>query len=573
MTVLNSDKRRTYGKRYLCRILVFLGVISLAFLIITPYGIDIEFHVLRIGELGKELMRGGQFPVYIFKDVYNHYGYPIPIFYGELFLFPFSCLSFLGVSPLNIYKFVVVTVLWASFWTAHVCLKKAVKDEAKVMTGAFIYAINPFFLTELFVRASLGSAMVFVFLPFVLLGFWMIERDEDLLMGILYLGAGMACVTMSHVVSTVMAVIGLVVVALFRIRHFRSPVKAVASFGISALTCFLLTAWYLLPMMEQLSRNQLMSEMPTSLEVGGMNLITLLLPMHLSVALSSLLHVNLIESVVGGCALPLIILLIYLMVTRRYSDCDVNEKTMMVIYFLLTLTLIIPWIWMPLGRILGFMQFSWRIYLIISMLGVFLMNYMMIRRDNDGFMYLICRIAAISAVYVLVFFMGYFMLRDIAPGFVGSVIGHGFSGITYSSETQDILYLPASLDRDHVLNDVREVRPVSGDVSYTYDNDEANGVVFIEVYDAVEDSVLECPFISYAGYTAVNTDTGEELETFTGDSGLVNLYIPIETTGRIAVSYAGTGMQRISLAISTLSAIILMTTGVWHRRRQRVDCG
>ena len=75
-----------------------LALAGLVFLVSLPclggfavYGTDLHYHMDRVANIAAGL-RGGQFPVFIYPDFMNGYGYASPVFYGEALLYlPAGC--------------------------------------------------------------------------------------------------------------------------------------------------------------------------------------------------------------------------------------------------------------------------------------------------------------------------------------------------------------------------------------------------------------------------------------------------------------------------------------------------
>ena len=539
-----------------------------------------EFHILRIGELGREMARHSAFPIYIFRDVYSHYGYPIPIFYGCIFLYPAAFLHMIGLSALSAYKITVIFVLMFAFLSAYGCLKIYTQDYQLAFLGAFLYTISPFFLNELFVRASLGAALVYVFIPIVLLGYIQIVTDRKRLLGIFALGGGMAGVISSHVISTVLIVIALFIMFLTGLRHINNIWRAIKLIFLSVIVCLMLTAWYLLPMAEQFAVGTYKAPTANTLWITTENPISMLIPMHLFMVIKPLFHLSIPVSEIGGAVVPMIIITLYLVITGKIRDINRTERTLLILYYVLTICLFIPFIWNWLDRVLSFMQFSWRIFLIISVIGVIFL-ILMLRDDGNGYLTRIELVVSIfSAVYILIFFFGYFGIRTFVPGLAERVIGHNIPEYTYVSETTDNLYIPVEMDEKTLSDRPREVYTdeVGQTVSYTYTVNEDAGSVIIDIESNAAESevVFTCPFIMYKGYTARSAKNSIADDTDTYDvsgsaDGFVNVTVPAGTTGRIEVAYTGTILQRISFVISVASLVLFVVFAMIYFGRLRIS--
>ena len=64
-----------------------------------PYGDDQSIHMLRVESLLKAFKSGQGYPVYIYQNMLENYGYGIGIFYPDLFLLPVVFFRMLGMPP------------------------------------------------------------------------------------------------------------------------------------------------------------------------------------------------------------------------------------------------------------------------------------------------------------------------------------------------------------------------------------------------------------------------------------------------------------------------------------------
>ena len=65
----------------------------------TIYGVDVHdtfFHTQRIISI-QNALKSGQFPVRIYAEIYNGYGYGAPLFYPDLFLYIPAVLCMMGI--------------------------------------------------------------------------------------------------------------------------------------------------------------------------------------------------------------------------------------------------------------------------------------------------------------------------------------------------------------------------------------------------------------------------------------------------------------------------------------------
>lgn len=80
-----------------------------------------------------------------------------------------------------------------------------------------------------------------------------------------------------------------------------------------------------------------------------------------------------------------------------------------------------------------------------------------------------------------------------------------------------------------------------------------------------EGEKLEMPLLYYVGYSAVDLGTGASLEVSESNNGLVNVRTAA-SSGAIAVEYTGTSIQYVTLAISTITLVVLTVISFLRRK-------
>lgn len=540
----------------------YLGII-IAFWLATPVGDDMMFHLLRVGELGREMKRDNAIPVYMYRDVYYNYGYPIPIFYCSLFLYPFAFLVRLGMREILAYKIMITAVFIATFVVSYCCLLRWKRDNELAFAGAIVFGLQPYFLIDLFVRSAIGEAFVFVFIPIVLLGFLLVFYGVNNLEAILCLAVGMMGVICSHVISTFLVLS--VLLCMFAFMCFKGQINGRVIFRIlsAAFICLMLSLWYVAPLLEQLVTMEFRAEKVNDLASGTVGIVSLIIPMHMNLVLSSILHIDLQPSQIGGATFIMIAFVVYNAIIGKLRKLPSKVKCLMVLYCFGIAILMMPFVWNLLGGIIGFIQFPWRIYIIISVIGTSIMILSLDTVREQSYYRGIMSICAVSASFVLITIFMYFMLRGTLYTITGGKIGEPSSGIEYSKETSDDLYLSKKVTYN--LSDRKRIVSIQdeGELECEYDIDSEKGQVELLISGNQNDSDIwvEFPFLMYKGYRASNESNMAVYEIRMSQNGLVEVKIPAKAVGRIVVSYYGTIVQRISFYISTISVLLLLT--VW----------
>jgi len=71
----------------------------------------------------------------------------------------------------------------------------------------------------------------------------------------------------------------------------------------------------------------------------------------------------------------------------------------------------------------------------------------------------------------------------------------------------------------------------------------------------MEDGNVAVDLLYYKGYKAIDTDSGEELEVFSGRNGLVTVNVPVGYDGVIEIAFVSPWYWRLAEVISLVSAI------------------
>lgn len=534
--------------------IAFLILLCVLYWICEPIGVDMPFHMLRIGELGKEIARDGAFPVYMFKDVYYGYGYPIPIFYCATFLYPFAILVSLGLSEIIAYKIMVVTVLWTTFLCAYFCSCVWYKDKDFSFVVAFLYAAQPYFLMDLFVKASIGEAFAFLFIPIIILGYCFIIYSEQKVKGIIILACGMAGLVCSHVISTVLVTIALAVWFIVDFVKSNQKIKLAVGIILSAILCACLSTGYILPMLEQLLNDKYYAQTSAKLSSIPQSVLGIFIPMHAAKALSMVMGADIPMSEVGGAIIPIVLVIIYLISKGKIKELKRTEKVLITLFCLLVVSMTVRFVWIPLESIFGFMQFTWRIYLIAAVIGTALLVLLAQREYNSKFTRVQMLITIISGIYVLAVCFGYFGAKKL------SYVTENKNTIEYSSETGDILYISQRIDPYSIKDMKRTVTVDSDNIEFTYKVNKDAGEVSVNIDQNTSEKEVhfEVPFLFYKGYDAYFADSNKKLETKKSDDALVEITVPEGKTGEIVVRYVGTKVQKVSLCFSIVTMLMVV---------------
>lgn len=218
---------------------------------------DISFHLARIEGISLEL-KNGVFPVKMQSFWGNGYGYPVGVFYPDLFLYFPAVLRLLGFSVQAAYKIYVFAVNLGTAVISFYSFKKIFKSEKVGMVGAWVYTLALYRLIDVYTRASVGEYTAIAFFPMILCGFYILltytgEQRKEYAKGIFYVSIGLCGVIFSHVLSIEMMIMFVVAALLVCVKRAISK-RNLVSLVMALVTTICLSLWFVVPFLDYYSQ-------------------------------------------------------------------------------------------------------------------------------------------------------------------------------------------------------------------------------------------------------------------------------------------------------------------------------
>lgn len=208
-------------------------------------GHDVMFHLLRIESIAKGLSQG-ILPVRLYQAQAYGLGYPCGVCYPDTFLYAPALLRCLGLSLKGAYVAFIVMVNAATAFLALYSFRRLFGSYEAGMACTALWALAPYRLCCLFIRASVGEYLALVFAPLLALGIWATLGTDRWKNGWVWLGLACAGIAQSHLLSIVLfALIGLPVVVVLLVRGTASH----KLFGLAkaAVLATALSLWFVVP--------------------------------------------------------------------------------------------------------------------------------------------------------------------------------------------------------------------------------------------------------------------------------------------------------------------------------------
>lgn len=247
-------------KRRHIHLLFAAASLVLALLFCSPYLIrdllpvehDTFFHLSRIEGLARALSEGQLLPaLYPYKN--NGFGYASPLFYCDLLLLPAALLLNAGI-PLSVCcKITILTETALAAYAVMCCIYRISRSRFQALLAAGAYTFANYHITDVYVRGALGEVQAMIFLPVLLEGIYLLLYEQKETEWPLC-AAALCGLALTHNLTFLLAVILSLLFFLLRLGAF--PRRILAAVMKTVLAAFLMSAFFTLPMLEQMFSNR-----------------------------------------------------------------------------------------------------------------------------------------------------------------------------------------------------------------------------------------------------------------------------------------------------------------------------
>lgn len=580
------------GENFFCKkknliLNIFVAFIIVLILFFLPKGDDISFHLQRLNAITEDFSHKGfrAFPTRIYHSTNEYYGYASPLFYGDLFMWPFAVIASLFHIPIIwAYKLMlIVTFIFTILLTKYAFSRIFVKRTAEYATFFYIVSVTIYSNAT---NSCVGRDFAGAFIPLAFCTVLSILFDKGgETKNIILLALSVAGVTFSNLLDLVIVVFSLFFLCVFMVRKI--TFKKLLNILISIAIYFCITAWFILPMIEQMkSQEFFVTSKAINQEVNDLSKFTIpllgwFLPSPYVQKIYSVLGIS--TSGYGSAffygAIFFVIILIEVVycifkyknneVTTDGEDIGFEKKdrglllwcVTLLCIFLLFNTKLFPH--SLLKSILGVMQFPWRVRIVLTFLGALLTVYLLKKSKSTKYVF---SLFIINMALISIFFVGSYAYKIYVYGFRG-YFQYEFDSMSVGSGE----YLPVEmLDVDN-REKWKEFIKTRGDVVIC--SDESVVIKYTRNYDELiveydyntSDATFELPLIYYYGYTAVDAN-GESVPIRKNSFGLIEIK-GLGEKGVVKIEYKGTTVQKITYIISVIGTSAVMLYCVFRKRK------
>lgn len=549
-----TDIKQKYGSQ----ILYFIccaGFLSLPLYIKgMNYGHDLMFHLLRTDGLAKELALG-TFPVRMQSLWMGGHGYPVSIFYGDIFLYFPALLRIMGFSVTGAYKIFVFFVNLATVTVSYISFAVFFKDTRIRYLLPVLYSSAAYRLTDVYVRAAVGEYCSMIFLPVIAASVYRIctesERGKEYYKKYpLYLALGMTGVIQSHILSAEMCIFFLLLIYIAEYRRtFRKEV--VYAVLLAVTETLLLNMWFIIPFMNYCFAGSA----AITANIGKLHAIQSkgayigqYFSFFQNIYGQALPNINERLSLTPGLVLMSAFLPACWLTVSGKASGRLKLYTALSAFLLLFSSNVFPWNFMAaytrIGNILAAVQFPWR-YLSISIVMMTLMTGELLIEYFQGSLR-ICRellspklLCGISCIMMCLFTSKYYNNARIID----------YYG-TCELSTDRVMggeYLRPGTNINTRINRIITVGSVKAE------NTVQSGTSTDVSVKADQGGKLIFPVYNYPGYS-IKDETGKEFDISDGINNVIVVDIPKNYEGSLKLRFIEPKSWRIAELISVVSA-------------------
>lgn len=505
---------------------------------LSGYFPDLMYHMLRI-EGVKEALMEGIYPIGIYTNFFNGYGYGSPLFYPDIFLIFPALLRMLAVEPLVTWKIFAALIAIAGALTTYFSIKHICKDSDCSIAATFLIMLSQFWLADLIHRVGISEYLAFVFIPVLIAGiydFFVFDGNKTYLMGIGFVG-----LLLSHTIMTFIALILTIFVFMVMLFVKRDEVYLLNRYKMrkllmTAICTLLVCAYYIFPMLEQMNSGKFQYMSPWA--AIGRN----------TQPFSSFFRTTGYFSVIAyvGVGIPILALLIICLCMKKPKNKGAYAFFASGIVLFLISTEIFPWRLLE-NTIFNMLQFTYRLWpfaIIFVVIGIVLTLEYNLRKSvviKRSLIVLICVSSIIAGVHQNSNPMVEFPTEE--SKYISERFLEEYNNYVGAGE-----WLPRGVSED--VKNLTATREIISD---------GNSIIY--------------PLIYYKGYKAWTiSENGDKVEipVEKSEQGLVKISNEyVEEENKIYVEYTGTATQKISKIVSIATIGIIIVYKLKEHKRKK----
>lgn len=531
-----------------CKYNYFLFLISILVILIAiaPLlrdacidGHDVEYHLLRIESLKNGILIGKPF-LKINTIFFNNAGYASSLFYPDILLYFPAILRAIGFSISVSYNLFLIFCVILCYINVYYCTKLIVKNSYSAIAASAIYTLCQYHIDDIYLRAAIGEISAFVFIPLLLFGIYDVLYNNFQKPWTMI--AGFVGVMLCHTSTLLICTLFYFIFFSFHLKTFIKNPILIYKLIFAAIIVLSLTAFYLIPVIEQMTYDSFRFNRPWVIPSEHMVNIGTLFSNQFT-GIGFIIWVLCFSRFFVPKEVKNIILI-------NFAD----KCLLMGILFAFLTTNLFPW--SKIDNYISILQFPWRMHIISSFcLALSVTIYFSSIFSNANY--------ERYGLYIIVFAMGisaFITFSRIDIRYVALKDSYYYN-IKNTAEVQAGEWLPLSVtDIDLVLNNSNKVATDSGKTLPFIR--EKNTILVDCIYDEKID-YIDVPYIYYKGYNAYLLH-GEYEKPIklniagNGNYGFCRVSVPVDCKGTILIKYDGTKIQNLSYLVTILTMISIL---------------
>lgn len=562
-------------------LLILIGIFLFSSVLLMSnvvyFGHDLEFHINRIASMANGL-REGQFPVRMYSDMLNGYGYPNSVFYGETLLYVPAVLYLLKVPLGTCYQSYILLNNFLTIVFSYACFKTITGRKRYALLGVFLYTLSPYRIVNIYTRAAVGEYTAMTFLPLIVLGLWNILTQEKITLDkYIPLCIGLSGVVQSHVITTEISMIFIAITCVICIKRVFQTKRLIAFIKAAVIT-LLMNLWFIIPLIDYMGMDINSKQNTARIQEQGLYPVQWI---GMFFAGSGFSNKNTTNAEIGlslgiGFLIGIVIAFYLCNVMKSKIKNKIEFDCMKIGLGLGLLAMILTSRFFPWDSIAARSVFFEKIFCVIQFPWRYLVAATMC--------FAVSTVLAVELLekYCDKIKKGYAIFLIIFLNLISiSYYYYDYSYRCSSSEvlSEDNRNIMQIGNKEYLLVDT-DVEQLHSRAIHTDSGVQAkelakeNGKYAFEVKnDADCVKSITVPVLHYDNYRAYDSNTGEMLEISTGDNNCIAIEIPSGYEGRITVQYHPRMIWRICEVISLLTVIALIGYFVYvmllQKKKQR----
>ena len=543
----------------------YLIILGIAIFIFAPYissvlarGDDYLYHLANIEAITKSFKNGILYPR-ILPLMARNLGYGSALFYPPLShhigAFFYLILGSIGFSLNTCFKATLLLGYLLAGIFFYQTARRIIKDNTGSIIATITYMCLPYFLTDIFHRASLAEVYVFVFIPLVIRAMYELLQNNHRKFSIYFI-IGFTGLIFSHLIVSVYFAILCIVFLLVNVKHILNK-KAIKTLIISSITIISITSIYTFPMLEQkFSANYVV------FSEGAMATASSIYNRAMNVG--DYFYETGNQDIRTYFSTISIILLIFVLIERKKLLKEMNNQDKQfwngIIIFtgvsLLLSSKIIPWRLLP--SFFYNLQFPWRLNS-FSGLGIALilgLSPKLFKDDKIEKLLLIVFLTlslteAKNAIYTEPFTHKELNMKELHK--FNSSLGYQHEYLTINGNKKE-RYLKKRNQDIITDNENTTIDIIKNNTPNLEFNIKTNG-----------ETTIEIPRLYYKGYKIelIENNKKENIKYKENKNGLISF--KVNKSGKVKITYSRTPIEKISIILSITS---ILTTIILFKKKK-----